>query len=174
MPGAGRSAVWCEVLETLRVLVIGYGNPGRRDDGLGPRLAETVAGWEVPGVDAAWDYQLNVEHAADVARAGVVLFIDAAREADEPFGLYRTGPSGATHFSTHSMPPEAVLDTCREVYGAVPPAFILALKGDDFEMGEDLTPAAETRLARAEEFLRAVLSSADPLAALESQVGRKN
>lgn len=153
--------------DALKALVIGYGNPGRGDDGLGPRLAETVAGWGIPGVDTVWDYQLNVEHAADIASAELVVFADAALEADDPFSLLRVDPSDATHFSTHSMPPEAVLETCREVYGAVPPAFILAMKGEDFELGEGLSEAAAGRLEKAGEFLRGVLEGDDPAAAIE-------
>ncbi len=154
------------------MLLIGYGNPGRSDDGLGPRLAEAVSEWELEGLETLWDYQLNIEHAADLSGADLVLFADAALEAPEPFGLSRLTPSNATHFSTHSMPPAAVLETCRAVYGRTPPAFVLALRGDSFEMGEEgLSEAAEGRLEAALSFLRGVLGSPDPRAELEKHAG---
>ena len=47
-----------------KVLLIGYGNPGRLDDGLGPALAAAVEKLAIPGVTVDADYQLNVEDAA--------------------------------------------------------------------------------------------------------------
>ncbi len=151
----------------MRILILGYGNPGRSDDGLGPLLAETVAGWGIDGVDAAWDYQLNIEHAAELARTDLALFADAALEAPEPFGLTKLAPSNATHFSTHSMPPAAVLETCRTAWGRTPPSFVMALRGESFEMGEGLSDKAASRLEQALLFLRGVIESDDPLRELE-------
>ena len=34
----------------MKALVIGYGNPGRLDDGLGPALAEAVEKLDLPGL----------------------------------------------------------------------------------------------------------------------------
>ncbi|MCE5272905.1 hydrogenase maturation protease [bacterium] len=153
------------------MLLIGYGNPGRSDDGLGPQLAEAVSEWGLEGLETLWDYQLNIEHAADLAGADLALFVDAALEAPEPFGLSRLAPSDAAHFSTHAMPPAAVLETCRAVYGRTPPSFLLALRGDSFEMGEGLSQAAERRLEAALSFLRGVLQHPEPRAELEKRAG---
>ena len=37
-------------MRAARVLVIGYGNPGRWDDGLGPALAAELGGLGLPNV----------------------------------------------------------------------------------------------------------------------------
>jgi hydrogenase maturation protease len=148
----------------LRTLVIGFGNPGRRDDGLGPLLAESAAGWDLPGVEALSDYQLNIEHAADVAEADLVIFIDAAREGESPYSFYRAQPKAQAYFSTHALEPENVLETCREVYGKLTPAFVLAVRGETFEMGEGLSGSAEANASRAGSFLAGLLRQADPLA----------
>ena len=47
------------------------------------------------------------------------------------------------------MSPAAVLDTHRTVVGDPPPAWTLAIRGDRFELGEDLTPAAAANLEAA-------------------------
>lgn len=44
-----------------RILLIGYGNPGRGDDGLGPALAAAIEAMELPGVTVEADYQLMVD-----------------------------------------------------------------------------------------------------------------
>ena len=69
----------------MRVLVLGYGNPGRRDDGLGPRLAEELSRMGLPGVDVDSAYQLQAEDAAAVADHDVVVFVDAYVSCPDPF-----------------------------------------------------------------------------------------
>ena len=146
-------------------LVIGIGNPGRSDDGVGPRLAEKVESWGLPSLRALADYQLNIEHAAEVADSGLVIFIDASVEAGRPFSFYRPEPENRNDFSTHAMLPETVLITCREVYGKLPPAYVLAIRGENFAIGESFSDQAAANLAEAERFLAGVLRSADRLAA---------
>ena len=70
-----------------RVLVLGYGNPGRQDDGLGPAVAALIdrLGW--PHVTAYDNYQLNIEDAMDVAEHDVVWFVDAARTGAGPYAV---------------------------------------------------------------------------------------
>ena len=50
--------------EVVRILLLGFGNPGRQDDGLGPALVQAIEEMEIPGVRAEADYQLNIEDAA--------------------------------------------------------------------------------------------------------------
>ena len=55
------------------MLLIGYGNPGRGDDGLGPELARRVAQRRLPGLTVEIDYQLTVDHALQVAGVDAVV-----------------------------------------------------------------------------------------------------
>ncbi|MHC4675441.1 MAG: hydrogenase maturation protease, partial [Planctomycetota bacterium] len=68
-----------------KILIIGYGNPGRLDDGLGPALANAVDKMNLPGVTAEADYQLAVEDAAALAQHDIVIFADADTCGNEPF-----------------------------------------------------------------------------------------
>ena len=69
--------------------LIGYGNPGRCDDGLGPAFAARIAARDLPGVTVSTDYQLTVDHALEIAQADRVVFADALMRSDAPF---RFGP----------------------------------------------------------------------------------
>ena len=62
-------------------LLIGYGNPGRGDDGLGPAFARRMAARELPALRVEIDYQLTVEHALMISAARTVVFVDAALDA---------------------------------------------------------------------------------------------
>lgn len=141
-----------------RVLVLGYGNPGRRDDGLGPALAAVVAAAGLDGVTVDSDYQLQVEDAAAVAEHDVVVFADAAREGPAPFTFEPVAPQGELTFTTHSVSPGAVLRLAREHFDSRAAAYVLGIRGREFDdFGEGLSAAAEENLAAAAAFLLAAL-----------------
>jgi hydrogenase maturation protease len=138
-----------------KVLLIGYGNPGRLDDGLGPALAEQIDTLTLPGVTVDSDYQLTVEHAHDVAEYDVVIFADAHVSCPEPFEVRRIEPTGVTvSFSSHSVSPEGVIALAAELFDATPAAYTLGIRGYEFnEFGYGLSDRAEENLRQAVEFL---------------------
>jgi hydrogenase maturation protease len=143
---------------TDNVLVIGYGNPGRRDDGLGPALAAAVERLGIAGVKVDSDYQLTVEDAAAVAEHDLVLFADAACSGAGPFALRRVEPGSAVTFSSHSVQPDGVLALARDLFGATPSAYLLTIRGYAFnEFGEGLSEEAQANLAAAIGFIEPVL-----------------
>ena len=138
------------------VLLIGFGNPGRGDDGLGPALAEAVEKLALPGVTVDADYQLTVEDAEAVARHSVVVFADADVSGPEPFGFYPLEPKSGWSFTSHHLEPAAVLALAAEVFGARPPAYLLGIRGYAFdEFNEALTANAAANLAAAVQFFLA-------------------
>lgn len=143
----------------MNVLVIGYGNPGRGDDGLGPALAAALEAADLPGVTVEADYQLTVEHADAAARHDAVVFADASTSAAEPFECRRQEAStAAPGFSSHSVAPGQVLALAAELFGARPAAYVLAMRGYVFnEFGEGLSPGAAANLAAATDWLISAL-----------------
>ncbi|MBZ0166386.1 MAG: hydrogenase maturation protease, partial [Candidatus Omnitrophica bacterium] len=92
-----------------KILVIGYGNPGRLDDGLGPLLAEAIAQKNLPGVKTDANYLLTVEDAAEISNFDIVIFADAALTGAEPFYFEAVQPKASFSFSSHHIEPAAVL-----------------------------------------------------------------
>lgn len=135
-------------------VVLGWGNTARGDDGLGPLLAAHVEAMALPDVTVVEDWQLQIEHALDIAGADLVLFVDAARDGPAPFGFREAGPARvATPFS-HALSPEAVLAVFERVNGEkAPPSFVLGVRGDRFELGTGLGTEAEERLTAAKIFV---------------------
>lgn len=135
------------------LLLIGFGNPGRGDDGLGPALARRIAAHALPDVTVDIDYQLSVDHALAVSAAATVIFADAALDATDPFYL-RPVTDDATTLGSHAVTPAAVLSLARLLFDARPAGFILGLRGASFgQIAEGLSPTAEESLAQAETFL---------------------
>ncbi len=144
-------------------LILGWGNPGRVDDGLGPAFIEAISKLAPPGIVLDSDYQLTVENAAEVARYDRVLFVDADRCGPEPFTMTKLEPcvSGVS-FSTHSVTPGAVLSLCRDLFDAAPEAWVLGIRGYEFDrFGEGLSPGARVNLDRAVDFIRTSFEQPD-------------
>ena len=143
------------------ILIYGYGNPGRQDDGLGVALVEELEAWAqaegISGVVFDSNYQLNAEDALAVAESRKIVFVDAAKAGEAPFEFRPLFPQNEIAFSTHAMSPESVLALAAELYGKKPPAWLLAIRGYAWEPNEAPTAAALANLAAARDFLQAWL-----------------
>jgi hydrogenase maturation protease len=150
---------------TAPLLVIGIGNPSRGDDALGSLFIERAtellrADIESGRVELLTDFQLQIEHALDLAGRERVVFVDASVRAKAPYEYARVEPGRDDSFSSHALSPAAVLDTHRSVVGEPPPSWVLAIRGESFELGDGLSPAAAENLEAALRFfVRARASS---------------
>lgn len=144
-----------------KTLLLAWGNPGRQDDGLGPALARAVSDASIEGVTVESDYQLQIEDAADVARYDRVVFVDADRAGPEPFSCRRLVPSeSGLGFSSHSVSPGALLALTRDLFQREPEAWLLGIRGYDFdELEESLSSGARENLAAAKLFIASALRS---------------
>ena len=139
----------------VKLLLFGYGNPGRGDDGLGPELIGRIAQLHLADVECQNDMQLQVEHVTDLAACKRVLFIDADMSCAEPFDFSEIGAVKDDSYTSHAMSPTALLHAYSQVYGKdAPPAFLLRIRGYDFELGDPLTGKASANLERATEKVR--------------------
>lgn len=125
------------------LLVIGYGNTLRGDDGVGPRVAETVGAMRLPGVRTLICQQLSPEHAAPISVAQTVIFVDAAVDAPQEVQLRRIEPSDTSQLMAHAADPRTMLALSRDVFGNVPQAWWLTIPALKMDFGETLTPEAQ-------------------------------
>jgi hydrogenase maturation protease len=145
------------------LLVFGYGNPSRGDDALGPMFVDVLQR-EMEGreIEFLTDFQLQIEHALDLAGRRLVLFADAHVSCPPPCRLMRLGEMADNSYTTHAMTPSSVLHVfsqcCRK---PPPPAFLLSLRGKRFELGEDLSPDARSHLSAALALARRLLRNPD-------------
>ena len=132
------------------VVVLVVGNPSRGDDAIGPELAARLAAADLPGVEVIVDFQLQVEHALDLEGRRLAVFIDAAQDAAAPYELRSVAAARDLSHTSHALSPAAVLETFERVCGApAPPAVLLAVRAESFELGAPLTTAARANLEAA-------------------------
>ena len=145
--------------DSIKILLIGFGNPARADDGLGPALAEEIESKNIPDVT---DYQLTIEDSAQVARHDIVIFADASVNCGEPFSFEPVKACEKESFSSHSVEPAQIMSLAENLFKSKAKCFTLAIRGYEFErFGEKLTKKAETNLHKAVDFLEALLKTKD-------------
>lgn len=143
---------------TAPTLIFGWGNPSRGDDALGPLFVEHFTALaarhpEWGEVECLTDFQLQVEHALDLQGRSRVLFVDASVDAPTPCSLTRIAAARDASFTTHAMSPQAVLKVYADIDdGEPPPCWLLAIRGERFELGEGLSEAAWQSLQAALQF----------------------
>jgi hydrogenase maturation protease len=141
-----------------KVLLIGYGNPGRLDDGLGPAVAAEIEKLNIDGIDCDSDYQLTVEDAVDIHEHDVVIFADADVSCTTPFYFKKIEAGKSVSFSSHSINPKSLLALTKQIYDTETNAFVLGIRGFEFnEFEERLSEHAKSNLKQALEFIIPVL-----------------
>ncbi len=146
---------------TAPILIFGWGNPSRGDDALGPLFVERIEALGLPQVECLTDFQLQVEHALDLEGRELVLFVDASFDVAAPFAVNRLGPARDASFSTHAISPEAVMQVFVDLHDDPPPTcYQLAIRGESFELGEELSSAAQLHLEAALRRVEKLLSAA--------------
>lgn len=142
----------------MRLVVFGWGNDARGDDGLGPLLLERVTGAGWADVTTIEDFQLQIEHALDLDGAEMALFLDAGRNTPDPFAFREIEAKRDASHTTHALSPEALLDVYeRSLARASPPSFVLCVRGERFELGEPISAKASQRLEAAWVFVQALM-----------------
>ena len=141
-------------------LLIGIGNSGRSDDGLGWAFLDRIQQGAAFGGRVEYRYQLQVEDAALISDMEHVIFVDSYRgELPNGFQLTRCEPLREFAFTTHVLPPGAVLSLCRDLYGRVPRADALMIQGTSWDLHIGMSPEAEKRLEDALQFFESYWQS---------------
>ena len=141
-----------------KILIYGYGNPGRQDDGLGVMLAEELEKWSLENglthIHVDSNYQLNLEDAAEIANYNVVIFADASKEDIPHFSFEPLTPSEKVEFTMHAVSPAFILHLCRQVFNCEPEAYLLHIRGHEWEFMDSITDFARDNLNGACEYVK--------------------
>lgn len=146
-------------------LLFALGNESRGDDALGPLLARRLQAWLVSAgkdgaVEIIEEFQLQIEHTLDIMDRELVLFVDAGERTRPPYAFYAASAGNGAGHTTHAVAPETLLGLYVKVHAASPPpAFILCLAGESFELGEPLSAAAAAHLEAGFAFCQRLFAS---------------
>ena len=130
-----------------KTLIIGIGNNTRQDDGLGWCFLDVLEKEGFNLENLVYKYQLLVEDADLISEYETIFFVDANKTTlKEGFSIEQIYPSEKVNFSTHSIPPNQILNLCETIYLKKPKAYVIKIQGYnwDFEIG--LTKKAQLNL----------------------------
>lgn len=151
----------------MKVLVYGYGNPGRRDDGLGIEFTARLQALVKDREGISWEfdsnYQLNIEDAEAVAANDVVIFADATVEEIEDFCISFVDGKSEVSFTTHAASPGYIVYLCEKLFDRKPMVYLVHIKGHHWEFSEGLSDEAEMNLVKALKFFDPLLDQPEKL-----------
>jgi hydrogenase maturation protease len=137
-----------------KVLMIGYGNPDREDDGVAWHiLRELTIKLGLPSpesyedefpesawIDFAFYLQLTPEMAEDISAYEYICFVDAhTGNIPEPVRLIDVESEFQHSPFTHHLTPQSLLSMCETIYGKKPEAVLLSVLGHRFLFSRELS-----------------------------------
>lgn len=132
--------------------IIGYGNPQRRDDGIGPYVAGRVdkSLKHRKGIRILILHQLEPDLVEELRHASAIILVDAAiNDLKGGWQWIKVEPELRDfHYLTHHFKPSFLLGLLQSLYQKCPQTWLISVQGDNFEFGEGLTPGAEKRAQR--------------------------
>jgi hydrogenase nickel insertion protein HypA len=141
-----------------RVIVIGYGNTLRSDDGAGQKIAEILGSWQLPEVRSIAVHQLTPELAAILATGQLAIFIDVYEvEQSELVDAVdvRVLPIALDQHhiarieAGHVADPQGLLYLTELIYSRSPAAWWMLIPAWNFEFGEQISPLSSWGMAQA-------------------------
>lgn len=145
------------------ILVIGFGNGLRSDDGIGPAVAAQIAtDPRFRDVEVRTVHQLTPELAFDASRVSLLVLVDAA--ADAPAGtvavrVLAVAEAGAGEPMTHHIDPAGIVGLAGELYGAAPRAVLVSVGVSTLEVGDRLSTAVEAAIPHAVDAVAAAIEA---------------
>lgn len=137
------------------ILIIGYGNSLRQDDGAGLILANTLARacrkYDLPA-RCITTHQLMPELAETIAaeEISVVVFVDTQvvlpSETEPSVQICTLAADISSPSVGHHLTPELLLLYARLLYGRHPAAWLVTVPGIAFDHGESLSQLTQTAL----------------------------
>lgn len=137
-----------------KLLIIGYGNPDRQDDGVAWHILRAITlklGLPAPDtyedefpecgqIDFAFYLQLTPEMAEDLHAYEHVCFVDAhTGNISEPVRLIEVKSEFQASPFTHHLTPQSLLSFCETLYRTKPEAALLSVRGYHVGLSQQLS-----------------------------------
>jgi hydrogenase maturation protease len=132
------------------VLVIGYGNRLRSDDGLGWHAIERLAADpRASGAELLFCHQLAPELSVDVGRASLVILVDADANLEPGAVSVRkvVARESAGTLMSHHVDPATLVALTIELTGAAPEVYTVSAGPESLDTGDQLSTTVELALA---------------------------
>ena len=139
--------------EAKDILIIGIGNSGRSDDGLGWLMLDEIKKKFIH-VDLLYRYQLQIEDAELLSHYPTVIFVDATKEnTKNGFFFKPCHPNNGLGLTSHMLEPETILWLENQLYETKPATFVLGIEGKKWGLSLEPSEIGLSNLRMARDFL---------------------
>lgn len=161
-----------------KILLLGYGNPDREDDGVAWHILRALAvkmGLPAPDsyednfpenqqVDFAFHLQLTPEMAEDISGYEYVCFVDAhTGNIPEEVRIIDVESDFQKSPFTHHLTPQSLLSICETVYNTKPESALLSVRGYQFLFSRTLSEPTAALVPEAVELVWAWMNAREAL-----------
>ena len=161
-----------------KILLLGYGNPDREDDGVAWHILRALAvkmGLPAPDsyeddfpedaqIDFAFHLQLTPEMAEDISQYAYVCFVDAHRgNIFEEVRLIEVESDFQKSPFTHHLTAQSLLSICETLYNTKPDATLLSVRGYQFLFSRSLSERTDALVPDAVDLVWAWMNVREPL-----------
>ena len=151
-----------------KLLILGYGNPDRQDDGVAWHVLRAITyrlGYPAPvsyvdefpecaQIGFEFHLQLTPEMAEDIHAYEYVCFLDAhTGNIPEPVRLIPVESEFQASPFTHHLTPQSLLSICDTLYGNKPEATLLSVRGYHFDLSQQLSEETAELVPQAAELI---------------------
>ncbi|MGK7942300.1 MAG: hydrogenase maturation protease [Crocosphaera sp.] len=128
------------------ILIIGYGNTLRGDDGVGYKIVEIIEQWNLDNITSLAVHQLTPDLAEKISQVDTVIFIDAVPMTDVNTAKLEMKPISINqkiNNLAHHNNPQQLLSLTQAIYQKIPKAYWLLVPGLNFNFSEDFSPITQ-------------------------------
>ncbi len=130
------------------VLVIGVGNTIRGDDGIGPYICARMEALQLEGIKTRNIQQLQTDMVEELLEYDQTIIADASIHSEDIL-FYAVDPTTSPAASSHHSNPAMLAALAQQLYNKKLPIMVCSVKGEDFGMKDQLSPAAKERADKA-------------------------
>ncbi|MDJ0728503.1 MAG: hydrogenase maturation protease [Crocosphaera sp.] len=143
------------------ILIIGYGNTLRGDDGVGYKIAEIIEQWNINNITSLAVHQLTPDLAENIAQVDTIIFIDAIPITDvntAKLEIKTISINRKINNLAHHNNPEQLLSVTQAIYQKVPKAYWILVPAINFNFSEDFSSITQKYVSLTLENIKDILS----------------
>jgi len=139
----------CVGTSSVDFFIVGYGNLCRRDDGIGPYVANQLESvlYHRKNIHCMALHQLEPCLIDELQHTDIIVFVDATVETlaeGRQWAMIQADIKAIPSF-THQCSPPVVLGWLQSLHHRNPVAWMVSIQGDDFDFGSGLSSGAKKR-----------------------------
>ncbi|MDJ0509505.1 MAG: hydrogenase maturation protease [Crocosphaera sp.] len=145
------------------ILIIGYGNTLRGDDGVGYQIAETIEQWNLDNVKSLAVPQLTPDLAEKLSQVNTVIFIDAlpitdVNQAKLEIKTISISIKEKVDNLAHHHNPQQLLSLTQAIYQKYPQAYWVLVPAINFDFSEEFSAITQKYVKLTLEKIKDILS----------------